>query len=58
MQVEVIYLGVRIGALSPMKFGGKQWGNAWSPQETRNKKLSMKEIDLIDGEIEKRHYDT
>lgn len=58
MQAEVIYLGVRIGAMSPMKFGGKQWGNAWSSEETRNKKLSLKEIDLIDSEIEKKHYDT
>jgi hypothetical protein len=35
--------GVRLGSLSPIKFGGKQWGNAWG-DEVRQSPLRPQEI--------------
>jgi len=56
-QAEIVYLGVRIGAMYPIK-NGMQWGNAWSQHETRRTKLKPEEIDLLEAEIFRPVYDS
>jgi len=46
-----IYLGVRLGSLSPIKFEDKAWGNAWIGRE-RNAKLSEEETFSLIEQIE------
>lgn len=48
----LMWLGVRIGSLSPVKLEGKHWGNAWG-DEVRKTKLSPEEIDLLTAELKK-----
>lgn len=43
----LIYLGVRIGSYSPIKFEDKKWGNGWK-KERENRPLSLDEIELIE----------
>jgi len=47
----IMYLGVSIGGLSPIKFGGKQWGNAWG-KKTRKTKLSELELAELKQSLE------
>jgi hypothetical protein len=47
----IMYLGVSIGGLSPIKFGGKQWGNAWG-KKTRKTKLSEPELAELKHSLE------
>lgn len=41
-QAKLIYLGVTLGGVSPIKFKSKQWGNAW---ENRQRHISLNEIE-------------
>jgi hypothetical protein len=42
----IMWLGVRIGKLSPIKIKGHQWGNAWG-HKVRREKLSKDEIKAL-----------
>ncbi len=44
---QLIYLGVRLGSYSPLKFKGKDWGNGWNPRRS-NFALSQSEILTIE----------
>lgn len=46
INAELMFMGVRLGSLSPVKFGGKQWGNAWG-NEVRQTQLRPKEIQKL-----------
>ncbi len=48
----LMWLGVRIGNLSPIKLDGKHWGNAWG-DEVRKTKLSEREISLLEEKLKK-----
>lgn len=43
VNADIIYLGVKLGSLSPLKIKGKQWGNAWS-RKVRNTPLNSQDI--------------
>jgi hypothetical protein len=45
-----MWLGIRIGNLSPVKLAGKQWGNAWG-DHVRKTALSRAEIELIETSL-------
>ena len=51
-QANLMYLGVRIGGMSPIKFKGKQWGNAWGDHRAHYQKLRLEEIYQIFHELE------
>jgi hypothetical protein len=46
IQAHLIYLGVTMGSLSPIKFKTKIWGNAWM-KRARYSPLSLKERELL-----------
>ena len=46
LKAEIIYLGVRLGSLSPLKLPGMQWGNAWG-KERRNTPLTRAEVSAL-----------
>jgi hypothetical protein len=48
----IMWLGVRIGSLSPFKIPGKQWGNGWG-KKNRKKKLSDLEITKLEESLRK-----
>jgi hypothetical protein len=56
-QADVIYMGVRIGAISPWKIPGMQFGNAWAPRATRKTPLTSEEIYRLETEILHNVYD-
>lgn len=43
LNAALMFAGVRLGSLSPVKFGGKQWGNAWG-DKVRETPLTLQEI--------------
>lgn len=47
---ELMYLGVSIGKLSPIKFETKKWGNAWG-SEREYEALTLEEISTLEKEI-------
>lgn len=47
---KIMATGVYIGSLSPWKFKGKQWGNAWG-NTVRDEALSAEEIKLIEESL-------
>jgi hypothetical protein len=55
---ELMYLGVRLGHLSPHGIRGMQWGNAWSETERRTTMLTHNDIDQLEFEILKPAYDS
>ena len=57
-EARIIYLGVRIGSLSPRKIHGMQWGNAWSRTVTRSTPLTESEIDRLEHELRDARYDS
>ncbi len=57
-EAQIIYWGVRLGSLSPIKIYGMQWGNAWSKWVTRKNPLTHAEIDRLEAEIFRPVYDT
>lgn len=46
---DMMYLGVILGSLSPVKFPGKRWGNAW--EKPRYEKLTADQISLIEAAL-------
>lgn len=46
LNARLMFLGVRLGSLSPVKFGGKQWGNAWG-NDVRKTHLRSNEIQKL-----------
>lgn len=40
----IMYSGVKVGSLSPWKFKGKQWGNAWG-DKVHKERLEFNEIE-------------
>lgn len=57
LAARIIYAGVRIGARSPRKIAGKQWGNAWSARATRKTEIEATEIDELERAIMDSRYD-
>ena len=55
---EIMYLGVRLGHLSPESFHGQQWGHAWSETEKRTTPLATDEIEMLRQELLGSQYDT
>jgi hypothetical protein len=51
-EARLIWLGVRIGKLSPVKIPGKQRGNAWG-DDVRNTRLNDVEIELLRESLQK-----
>ncbi len=51
-QANLMYLGVRIGGMSPIKFKGKQWGNAWGEGRSHYQKLTLEETYQVFHELE------
>lgn len=49
-QAYVMWVAVRAGSLSPIKIGGKQWGNAWG-DKTRHSSLSLNEIEILKRDL-------
>lgn len=47
---QIMSAGVFLGSLSPWKFKGKQWGNAWG-EDVRDRPLSLEEIKLIEESL-------
>jgi hypothetical protein len=51
----VMYLGVRIGSQSPIRYKEKEWGNAWNLGEkdphARYQALSREEVQLLENEL-------
>jgi hypothetical protein len=47
---EVMYLGVRLGSYSPIKYSDKKWSNGWSNRESF-KALSIEDITRIEEEL-------
>lgn len=43
---RLMWMGVRLGRLSPVKLPGQQWGNAWG-NSVRNQILSREEINAL-----------
>gem|GEM_PF-4464610 len=50
LNAALMNFGVRLGSLSPIKFGGKQWGNAWG-DKVRHNPLSPKEIEQLQHDL-------
>lgn len=46
----IMYSGVKAGSLSPWKFTGKQWGNAWGDQ-VRGQRLHLDEIESAEQSL-------
>lgn len=46
LNAKLMFIGVRLGSLSPVKFGGKQWGNAWG-NKVRDTHLKLTEIQKL-----------
>jgi hypothetical protein len=64
---RIIYSGVRIGSISPIKFPGKQWSNAWgekvvysshSPETIRLLRESLLKQRLFDRDVIKSFVKT
>ena len=49
-EARLMWLGVRIGKLSPIKIPGQQWGNAWSDR-VRKSRLSIEEIETLEQSL-------
>ena len=47
---NLMYLGVRAGSLSPIKYPDKQWNNGWKERPTFQA-LTSKDIDKVEAEI-------
>jgi hypothetical protein len=47
---RLMWLGVRLGRLSPIKIPGQQWGNAWG-SDVRDELLSKNEIMLLQATL-------
>lgn len=47
---HLMFAGVRLGSLSPVKFKGKQWGNAWG-DEIRQTPLKKKEVRQLERSL-------
>lgn len=45
-----MWLGVRLGTLSPIKIKGHQWGNAWG-SKVRREKLTPEEIESLHASL-------
>ena len=52
---EIMYWGVKLGRLSPVKLKSKRWGNAFLGKRKRYKQHSYEEILIIVDELQ--HYD-
>jgi hypothetical protein len=48
-EAEIIYLGVRLGSLSPVKIPGMGWGNAWAKSGYR--KLTRADVAAITADL-------
>jgi hypothetical protein len=46
----LMYLGVRAGSFSPIKYSDKRWGNGW-PGRKMNLPLTLEEVERIDLEL-------
>jgi hypothetical protein len=47
-----MWLGIRLGNLSPVKLAGKQWGNAWGDR-VRKTPLSNAEIEALEASLKR-----
>lgn len=52
---DLMFLGVRAGRLSPIKFKAKGWGFAWPKTRTRYQALNTEEIYLVRDELYDNH---
>jgi hypothetical protein len=43
----LMFYGVKIGGMSPVRFKSKQWGNAWGQGRSRYEKLNEQETFLV-----------
>jgi hypothetical protein len=53
---RLMYLAVRAGSYSPVKYPDRKWGNGWHQRPALNK-LTSEEIDLLDDEIHSGYED-
>ncbi|MDA8792084.1 hypothetical protein N9N67_02490 [Bacteriovoracaceae bacterium] len=44
----IMYMGVKLGSLSPIKIKGKQWGNAWGNKVRKNKLSKTEKKSLLE----------
>lgn len=48
---RLMYLGIRLGSISPIKIKKKKWGNAWTDGRGDFRSLTAGDIDLIEREF-------
>jgi hypothetical protein len=48
---RLMFLGIRLGAMSPFKIQKRKWGNGWRDQRGNYRGLALKDIPLLEAEF-------